>query len=191
MSSPDRQAIAASIVPKTVVLGKGDECLKQDTIDVGHLTEPKGLLIHHWGFQVDPSGGGIMLTGNFTAELNVQKMIQVRAEVGAHRAAVRAAQTRRHTTLSRPAVVIYRKALSAVALSVLLVVGMATAALAMPQVPEVFHKSAKASHAAAHLRNLVGPGSATDAWLAAGVFMAVALLLAAMTGRSRRRSAVA
>jgi phage gp16-like protein len=132
-----------------------------------------------------------MLTGNFTAELNVHRTSQVQAEVGAHRATVRAAQTRRQTKLSRPAVVIYRKALSAVALSLLLVVGMATAALAMPQAPEVFHTAAKSSHTAAHLRNLVGPGSATDAWIAAGVFMALAVLLVVMTRLSRRRSAVA
>jgi hypothetical protein len=132
-----------------------------------------------------------MLTGNFTAELNAQRMTRVRADVGAHRAAVRAAHSRRHTRLSKPAVVIYRKALSAVALSLLLVGGMATAALAMPQAPEVFHRSAKASHTAVNLRNLVGPGTTTDAWTAAGAFIAVTLLLVVLTGLSRRRSAVA
>jgi hypothetical protein len=132
-----------------------------------------------------------MLTGNFTAELNVQRMTQLRADVGGRRAAVRAAQTGRRTSLSKPAVVIYRKALSAVALSLLLLFGMATAALAMPQAPEVFHKAAKSGHTAAHLRDLVGPGSATDAWIAAGTFVAVAVLLVVLTGLSRRRSAVA
>jgi hypothetical protein len=73
-----------------------------------------------------------MLTGTFTRELTEQRVSQLRRDVAARRAAQRAVQSRRRTDrLSKTAVIFYRMVMRAAALSLLLVVGLATAAHAM------------------------------------------------------------
>lgn len=131
-----------------------------------------------------------MLTGNFTGELSTQKMSQVQADVAAHRTAQRAVRTiRRHKELSRPAVMVYRMVLRAVALGLVLVVAVASAAAAMPAPREVSVKAAKSAQPPAHLPQLVGTGTPADAWLGlAGVVLVVLLLVAVSV---RRRGATA
>ena len=135
-----------------------------------------------------------MQTGAFTAELSSQRVSQLQAEVRAERDAHQAAQSRRRGVhLSKRAAGVYRRALTAVALGLLLVVGLATAAFAMPQAPgpaqaatRSGHAAAHSAHAAGHVPHVVGLGSGGNGWVAVAVLFVVAALLTTMTARSRR-----
>jgi hypothetical protein len=138
-----------------------------------------------------------MQTGAFTAELSNQRVSQLQAEVRAGRDAHQAVQSRRRNVrLSKRAASVYRRALTAVALGLLLVVGLATAALAMPQAPgpaqaatRSAHVAAHSAHAAGHVTHVVGLGSGGNGWVAVAVFFVVAALLTTLTTRSRRATA--
>jgi hypothetical protein len=138
-----------------------------------------------------------MQTGAFTAELSSQRVGQLQAEVRAQRDANHAVQSRRRNMhLSKRAAGVYRRALTAVALGLLLAVGLATAALAMPQAPgpaQAATKSARVAahsgHAAGHVPHVVGLGSGGNGWMAVAVFFVVAALLSTLTARSRRATA--
>jgi hypothetical protein len=134
-----------------------------------------------------------MQTGTFTAALSSQRMDQLQAEVRAQRYAQRAVQERQRQHVTKRAAYVYRKALGAVALGLLLVVGMATAALAMPQAPEpahiakgAAHLAKGAAHAARHVPDVVGLGSGGNAWVAVTALVVVVSLLGALAARSRR-----
>ncbi len=82
-------------------------------------------------------------------------------------------------------------------MGLLLVVGMATAALAMPQAPEAAQHVAKgaahvakgAAHVARHVPDVVGLGSGGNAWVAVTALVVVVSLLGALAARSRRATA--
>jgi hypothetical protein len=142
-----------------------------------------------------------MQTGTFTAELSSQRVNQLQAEVRAQHSAQRAVQVRRRRHVTKRAAYVYRKALGAVALGLLLVVGLATAALAMPQAPEPVGKGAAhvakgaahvakgAAHAARHVSDVVGLGSGGNAWVAVTALVVVVALLGTLAARSRRATA--
>jgi hypothetical protein len=135
-----------------------------------------------------------MQTGTFTAELSSQRVNQLQAEVRAQHSAQRAVQVRRGRHVTKRAAYVYRKALGAVALGLLLVVGLATAALAMPQAPEPVGKGAAhvakgAAHAARHVPDVVGLGSGGNAWVAVTALVVVVALLGTLAARSRRATA--
>lgn len=136
-----------------------------------------------------------MQAGTFTAALSSQRVDQLQAEVRAQRSA-RAVQERQRQHVTKRAAYVYRKALGAVALGLLLVVGMATAALAMPQAPEpahlakgAAHLAKGAAHAARHVPDVVGLGSGGNAWVAVTALVVVVSLLGALAARSRRATA--
>jgi hypothetical protein len=137
-----------------------------------------------------------MQTGTFTAELSSQRVNQLQAEVRAQHSAQRAVQVRRRQHVTTRAAYVYRKALGAVALGLLLVVGMATAALAMPQAPEPAHLAKGGAHAAKgaadaarHVPDVVGLGAGGNAWVAVTALVVVVALLGTLTVRSRRATA--
>ncbi|MEA2509976.1 MAG: hypothetical protein QOG21_2058 [Actinomycetota bacterium] len=131
-----------------------------------------------------------MLTGNFTRELTEQRVSQLGADVAAHRATQRAVRGRRRTEqLSKAGVIFYRLVTRAVALSLLLVVGVATAAHAMPLGQQAVTKAAKSAQPAVHLTRLAGTGSSGDAWLGFAAIVTVVVLLTAMSTRRRRATA--
>ncbi|HEX3327458.1 MAG TPA: hypothetical protein VHV50_10715 [Actinomycetota bacterium] len=136
-----------------------------------------------------------MQAGTFTAALSSQRVDQLQAEVRAQRSA-RAVQERQRQHVTKRAAYVYRKALGAVALGLLLVVGMATAALAMPQAPEpahlakgAAHLAKGAAHAARHVPDVVGLGSGGNAWVAVTALVVVVSLLGPLAARSRRATA--
>jgi hypothetical protein len=127
-----------------------------------------------------------MLTGNFTGELNRQRVNQLQAEVSHHRTVQKVTQRQRnHKQLTKPVVVVYRRALGAVALGLLLVLGLASTAIAMPQAPEP-GPGVAGSASTSHVSTSVHTSSAWSVWLVLGL-VGVAIV---MTALAKRRTTV-
>jgi hypothetical protein len=133
--------------------------------------------------------GAEMMTGNFSAELNEQRISRLQLEANSHRSAHQAVQDRRrHRKLSRPAALIYRMAVRAVALGLLFVVVTATSALALRPGPDVVQSSTKSAGQVAHVRELVGPDP-TSPWVPVVVLAAVVMLIVVLGRRGRSATA--
>ncbi len=132
-----------------------------------------------------------MLTGNFSAELNRQRVSQLQADVSHHRTVQRVTHRQRSPKQpSKPILVVYRRALAAVALGLFLVLGLANVAFAMlPPVEPVGSGSAhvQTTHVAAtHVAPSVQPTTGWNVWVA----IALVGMTIALTALARKRTTV-
>ncbi|MDP9224248.1 MAG: hypothetical protein M3P18_10400 [Actinomycetota bacterium] len=126
-----------------------------------------------------------MLTGNFSAELNRQRVSQLQADVAHHRTVQRVTHRQRSPKQpSKPVLVVYRRALAAVALGLLLVLGLASVAFAMPVPTGPVGGSAHVP--ATHVSTSVQPTTGWNVWVA----IALVGMTIALTTLAKRRAPV-